>query len=83
MTNYLKGGLPIPPLKLIYLVQGSDDISWFLRSGKLDVESMQEILEKNGLLLGKFDTIFDFGCGVGRVIRHLQNIKGPALFGTD
>jgi SAM-dependent methyltransferase len=79
----LKGGLPIPPQKLIYLVLGSKDISWFLSSGKLGVESMQGILEKNGLLLEEFDAILDFGCGVGRVMRHLHNIKGPSLFGTD
>ena len=83
VTNYLNGGLPIPPGKLIYLVLGSEDVSWFLSSGKLGVESMQDILNKNGLLLDEFEAILDFGCGAGRVMRHLHNINGPALFGTD
>lgn len=83
MANYLNGGLPIPPDKLMYLVLGSEDVSWFLKSGKLGVMSMQEILERNGLALDEFEAILDFGCGVGRVMRHLQHIHRPALFGTD
>jgi len=83
VTNYLNRGLPLPPDKLIYLVLGSEDISWFLRSGELGVKSMQEILENKGLSLDEFEAILDFGCGVGRVMRHLHHINGPCLFGTD
>src|SRR3989304_7134195 len=83
LINWLNRGLPIPPGKLINLVLGSEDISWFLSSGKLGVESMQEILKKNELSLDEFEAILDFGCGVGRVMRHLHHINGPCLFGTD
>jgi len=83
LRNRQTGGLPIPTLRLIYLVAGSYDISWFLNSGKLGAESMQDILNKNGIDITKFQAILDFGCGVGRVIRYFNTLNGPALYGTD
>lgn len=77
------GGLPIPSLRLINLVTGSYDISWFLTSGKLSSDSMQEILKKNGININEFKEILDFGCGVGRVIRYFNTLNGTALSGTD
>ena len=44
---------------------------------------MLEILYKNGLSMEKFDAVLDFGCGIGRVIRHLRNVHGPCYYGTD
>jgi SAM-dependent methyltransferase len=83
IKNRMKGGIPIPPFHLIYLVAGTNDIPWFLRSGELAARSMQDILKKNGLDIERFGSILDFGCGVGRVIRHWNTLKGPVLFGTD
>ncbi len=83
IKNRLKGGLPIPPFHLICLVAGTNDVAWFLRSGELAARSMQDILKKNGLDIGKFGSILDFGCGAGRVIRHWNNLKDPLLHGTD
>ena len=64
--------VPIPPLSLIYKVSSSANIEWFLRSGKLAVQSIERVLNKTGHALKDFSTIFDFGCGCGRVIRHLK-----------
>ncbi len=79
----LNTDLPVPPDNLLFLVLGSDDIPWFLKSGKLGFESMQQILKKNGLLIDKFEAILDFGCGVGRVMRYFHTMRGPVLYGTD
>ncbi len=78
-----KTGLPIPPPHLIYLVAGTEDVSWFLGSGIVAVESIREILAKNDLKLEDFHAILDFGCGVGRVLRHMGDLEGPSLHGAD
>ncbi len=78
-----KGGLPIPPSRLIYLVAGTDDASWFLDSGGVAADCLREVLGKNGVELDRLGAILDFGCGVGRVLRHWQGLRGPELHGTD
>jgi len=62
---------------------GTSDISWFLKSGDLAVESMIGILERNNANMSRFEKVLDFGCGCGRVIRRIHNVTGAALYGTD
>lgn len=78
-----KKGLPIPPPHLIYLVTGTEDVSRFLGSGVDAVRCIRETLEKNGLRLEDFGAILDFGCGAGRVLRHMGDLSGPSLHGAD
>lgn len=75
--------LPIPSGDLIYLVANSSDLNWFFHSGKMGADSIINILEKNHLMIQNFDTILDFGCGIGRVLRHFSKICGPKFFGCD
>lgn len=76
-------GLPIPPDNLIWSVAGSGDISWFLEIGRRGAESTTEIVERNGVRVADLRSILDFGCGCGRVIRHLKSLKTPRLCGSD
>ena len=76
-------GLPIPPPKLLYLVAGTADVAWFLQSGSLAASSMQDILAKNGITTSQFEAVLDFGCGCGRVIRHLSSWQTTKLYGVD
>ncbi|MGD1992638.1 MAG: class I SAM-dependent methyltransferase [Anaerolineae bacterium] len=76
-------GLPIPPLRLIYLAILSAEVSWFLRSGRFGQESILRTLERNELRMEGFGDILDFGCGCGRLIRHWRSLEGPRLYGTD
>jgi SAM-dependent methyltransferase len=76
-------GLPIPPHKLLTLVAGGSDISWFLEIGRQGAESTIEILARNGVRTADFRSILDFGCGCGRVIRHLRSLQTPKLCGSD
>lgn len=75
------GGVPIPPRHLIYLVAGKYDIPGFLDGGRLGAQTLRDVLAKNGVDIARFETILDFGCGVGRVFRHLRPLTGAKLFG--
>jgi 2-polyprenyl-3-methyl-5-hydroxy-6-metoxy-1,4-benzoquinol methylase len=81
--NRLQGGVPVPKGELIFLVDGTDDAEWFLRSGRYGAQSLRDILLKNGIQIENFHAILDFGCGVGRVLRYWKNLRGPEIYGTD
>lgn len=81
--NQIEGGLPIPPPHEIFLVSGSEDVSAFLKSGELHTRLIRELLEENGVEIGNLDSILDFGCGCGRLIRHWNDLERPEVHGTD
>ncbi len=74
-------GSPIPPVNLIRLVTGVPDVRGFLQSGKAGAQTVLDMLESSGIRGGKGDSVLDFGCGCGRVIRHLKCFSD--LYGTD
>ncbi len=76
-------GYPIPPASLIVLVTGSADSVWYTVGGKLGAESICRTLSDAGLSVAWFQTILDFGCGCGRVIRHWRRLTAAALHGAD
>lgn len=76
-------GVPLPPSSLMHLVAGSEDVSWFLDGGERAASSLRFILARNGVSLQSLGSILDFGCGVGRVLRHWEHLEGPILHGTD
>jgi SAM-dependent methyltransferase len=76
-------GLPLPPPELVALVTGMPQVQPFYWSGLLGARCIRGLLNKNGFDINRFDTILDFGCGCGRVMRHWRTLNGPRLFGTD
>jgi SAM-dependent methyltransferase len=77
------GGLALPPVGLVQRVTGTPDLSWFLSSGERAAESVRITLERNGLDIGQFERILDFGCGCGRVTRHWARLEACTVFGSD
>jgi len=72
--------LPSPVLRL--LVAGTDDADWFRTGGKLGAESLASLLAKNYIAIEQCTRILDFGCGCGRVIRHLRHLPAE-MHGCD
>lgn len=75
--------LPLPSPDLVYLVSGGYDTRLFYYKGIIGSLCIKDILQKNGFDINKFDSILDFGCGCGRVMRHGKTLKGPKLYGAD
>ena len=76
-------GLPIPPTRLIKLVQINGEISAFLRGGELGENSINNALLHCGYHIEKFERILDFGCGCGRILRYWTWTNAPHFYGTD
>lgn len=83
VTNRLSGRPAVPPPKLIYLVAGHRSASLFLAGGLSASKAMRTVLQRNGLRMEQFGSVLDFGCGVGRIIRHWNGAQRPVLHGTD
>ena len=82
MSTSSSNGLPLPPANLIHLVTGSYDANWFLEGGKLAVQSLHDVFKPHGVSVQDFRTIFDFGCGCGRIIRHWKFLPS-GIYGCD
>lgn len=74
--------LPLPPEVLRLMVAGTDDAEWFLGAGRLAAESLTSLLAKHNVALGTHTRVLDFGCGCGRVLRHLRHLPAE-LHGCD
>jgi SAM-dependent methyltransferase len=76
-------GIPLPPPSLRSWVAVTDDLDWFLAGGKLGVQTLTDILARRGKKLTDVKNLLDFGCGCGRVLRHLKDYESIGLHGTD
>jgi 2-polyprenyl-3-methyl-5-hydroxy-6-metoxy-1,4-benzoquinol methylase len=82
----LKGapdGLPLPPARLMFLVQGTTNVREFLTDGRSTAVAVLDVLKSTGVEIDSTASILDFGCGCGRVIRHVHEMTGAQCYGTD
>ena len=74
-VSRLKGapdGLPLPPGQLMFLVQGTTNVREFLTDGRGTAEGVLDVLKSSGVAVDSSTSVLDFGCGCGRVIRHVH-----------
>ena len=76
-------GLPLPPGRLMFLVQGTANVQEFLTDGRGTAMAVLDVLKSSGVTLDSSKSVLDFGCGCGRVIRHLHAMTGARCHGSD
>jgi SAM-dependent methyltransferase len=76
-------GIPLPPTKMMFLVQGNHEADYFVDGGRRAFDTVWETLQKSHVN-HSVNTVLDFGCGCGRVLRHWKSrAKDFQLYGTD
>lgn len=64
--------IPLPPVGLVARVTGTEDLQWFRHSGGLSLNDWERSLGGIARNFDQFENIVDYGCGCGRVLRHLK-----------
>jgi SAM-dependent methyltransferase len=76
-------GVPLPPPGLVFDVIACRWRAVYLDSGERIVESMVGTLRRAGVEPMRLESILDFGCGCGRLIRQVRKHTDAALLGCD
>jgi ubiquinone/menaquinone biosynthesis C-methylase UbiE len=77
-------GVPVPPPHLSFDAYGHVDRGRYLASGERDARVITQIIERHLQRDGL--RVCEWGCGPGRVIRHLERLladRHPSIYGTD
>jgi SAM-dependent methyltransferase len=80
----LADGLPLPPARMrVQVGPLHADPQFFLRSGEYNAELIRDVLRDAGSSLDQIDSLLDWGCGCGRVLRHWTGLSRTRVFGCD
>lgn len=83
-TSAWLSGVPLPPLRMIYLVQGNHEADSYVAGGLRGIQTIFETFEKSYVNIHHAHRVLDFGCGCGRVLRHWKPYrKLHDIHGTD
>lgn len=76
-------GHPFPPRTLTQLVTGNMSADAFLSSGLRSAEYFKTLINRNGADFGAMAAVLDFGCGCGRLARHMPSLTNAKVYGCD
>ncbi len=72
--------IELPPPLLRERVHGTMDVRSFIKVGRNCVRDLTLVLQKNGKNWREFPMVLDFGCGCGRILRHLKEFSHLSRF---
>lgn len=83
--DYADEAFPIPAEELRWRVTGNrGPESLFRETGRASLNDLETALRLTGRTIDSFDSVLDFGCGCGRVIRHMAGVGAQtSLHGCD
>ncbi|WP_425410183.1 class I SAM-dependent methyltransferase [Hyphococcus sp.] len=76
-------GVPIPPLAMMARVVAHADWRAFLKTGEASAKTLDHYAAQGGVPFAEARRILDFGCGCGRVVRHLPAMSDAEIYGVD
>lgn len=76
-------GLPLPGSYLMTLVVGNANAKAFYDSGVSALTEIAGLVDRNGGDFHSFRDVLDFGCGCGRLARHLPRFTKGQIYGSD
>lgn len=76
-------GPPLPPPYLMQIIIGYSDPEVFLRTGEQAAANFATLFQEAGHDLAACERILDFGCGCGRIARHMPAYTTAKLYGVD
>jgi len=82
---------PVPPPELVTTeaLMTKDELGFkcspgiYFGSGYNSAMRCLQALQRCGFDFGAMQSVLEFGCGSGRIIRHFRNVRGLRLVGTD
>lgn len=81
--NGAPDGQPLPPRPLIVKVIATGWAAQYIEGGSNFHDKMNKHLASKEMRIQEFKSILDFGCGSGRLTRHLFNLKKTEIYGSD